>query len=103
MDFPQFFDPFHIDGCVYDLPPPTFGSPEPFITHVSMVLTDEELTTYIILSFAYSITFTSKFQPYSINPVKVGAPLPPGSFGKRSVSDDLKIPAALNSTTETLV
>ena len=51
----QYFDPFHVDGCVYDhhhpppaqpgyLPPPTFGNPDPFITHV-------------------------------------GAPLPPGTFG----------------------
>ena len=39
----QFFDPFHIDGCVHDLalhdlPPPTFGSPDPYITHVGAPL-----------------------------------------------------------------
>ena len=49
----QFFDPFHIDGCVYEhhhhpdephdihhhtLPPPSFGSPDPFIKHVGAPL-----------------------------------------------------------------
>ena len=84
----QFFDPFHIDGCVYDhdlhhhdLPPPTFGSPDPFITHVSLIR-----------------NFDEKF----LFRAKVGAPLPPGSFGKRSVDDDMKMPA-LNSTSGTRV
>ena len=49
----QFFDPFHIDGCIYEhhhhpnephdihhhtLPPPTFGSPNPFINHIGSPL-----------------------------------------------------------------
>ena len=65
----EYFDPFHVDGCLREhyphppppvipttLPPPTFGNPDPFITHI-------------------------------------GAPLPPGTFGgfsaikKRSSSD----------------
>ena len=55
----EYFDPFHVDGCVHEhyphpppppplphhaLPSPTYGNPDPFITHI-------------------------------------GAPLPPGTFG----------------------
>ena len=52
----HYFDPLHIDGCVHEfnpplppppppakpdyLPPPIFGSPQPFITHAGAPLTN---------------------------------------------------------------